>query len=99
MRVIVGQGSCGLAAGANKVYQELEKQIEDSALKISLEITGCIGTCYLEPIVDVIDDNGVKTTYVSVQPDMVNEIVEKHLKRNSVVEKVVFGFMPKKFHA
>lgn len=80
MRVVIGQGSCGIAAGANKVFSAFEKWIDESTLDISLEKTGCIGTCYLEPIVDIIDDMGNKTTYVGVQPEQVAEIIEKHLE-------------------
>ena len=39
-RVVVGQGSCGIAAGANKVYDALAEQLADSA--VGLGIAGCI---------------------------------------------------------
>lgn len=79
MKVVVGQGSCGVATGAKKTAAEFEKQINEKGLDISVEKTGCVGTCYLEPIVDVYDDNGGLTRYVKVQPNKVAEIVEKHL--------------------
>lgn len=79
MKVIIGQGSCGVATGAKKTAAEFEKQIEERGLHVSVDKTGCIGTCYLEPIVDVYDDEGHLTRYVRVQPDKVAEIVEKHL--------------------
>lgn len=78
MKVVVGLGSCGNAAGAGKVYAALKQLIKDRNLNIELEQTGCIGMCYLEPIVDVIDDKGEKTTYVKVTEDMAGEILEKH---------------------
>jgi NADH-quinone oxidoreductase subunit F len=53
MKVVVGQGSCGIATGAKKTAAELEKQIKAKGLNIPVGITGCVGTCYLEPIVDV----------------------------------------------
>ena len=53
-RIVVGQGSCGLAAGAGAVYSALEEKITSA----SLSITGCIGICYLEPIVDVYAEDG-----------------------------------------
>ena len=83
MRILVGQGSCGLAAGAGKISDYLEAQIKAQGLDASVEITGCIGTCYLEPIVDVIDDEGNKTTYVKVDEAIAEKIVESHIK-NSV---------------
>ena len=54
MRIVVGQGSCGLAAGAAQVYGALLANRND-ADAFSVEITGCIGMCYLEPIVDIYD--------------------------------------------
>ena len=44
MRVVVGQGSCGIASGAKKTAAEFEKQIADRNLGINVETTGCIGT-------------------------------------------------------
>ena len=79
MRVVVGQGSCGIATGAKKTAAELEKQIAEKNLGIEVGVTGCVGTCYLEPIVDVYDDNGKLTRYVKVQPENVEKIVEEHL--------------------
>lgn len=48
----VGEGSCGIAAGAGKVYDVLEQKLSGKE-GVCLSITGCIGMCYLEPIVDV----------------------------------------------
>ena len=79
MKVIVGQGSCGIATGAKKTADEFERIIAEKGLDIKVGITGCVGTCYLEPIVDIFDDNGEMTRYVKVQPEIVAEIVEKHL--------------------
>ena len=86
MRVVVGQGSCGIASGAKKTAAEFEKQIADRNLGINVETTGCVGTCYLEPIVDIYDDEGKMTRYVKVQPADVNEIVESHLINKKVAE-------------
>ncbi len=47
MRIVVGQGSCGIAAGAEKVLSAIE------AAGVKVGVTGCIGMCYLEPIVDI----------------------------------------------
>ncbi|SHJ94429.1 NADH-quinone oxidoreductase subunit F [Geosporobacter subterraneus DSM 17957] len=79
MRMIVGFGSCGMAAGAGKVYAEIENEIKKHKLKIDLQITGCIGMCYLEPIIDIINDQGIKTTYVKVTPEKIREIIIKEV--------------------
>jgi len=50
MKLVVGQGSCGIAAGASKVFDAISAYNDG---KFEIGISGCIGMCYLEPIVDV----------------------------------------------
>ncbi|MCQ4726566.1 NADH-quinone oxidoreductase subunit NuoF [Anaerotignum faecicola] len=80
MKIIVGKGSCGIAAGANKVSESAEKYIKEKGLDIPVTVTGCIGMCYLEPIIDVVRDDGTKTTYVKVNAESVKEIIDSELK-------------------
>ena len=99
MRVLVGQGSCGVATGARKTVAELEKQIAARGLDIPVQTTGCVGTCYLEPIVDVYDDDGELTRYVKVQPDKVEKIVEEHLAGGKPVAEDAISEEDKQFVA
>ena len=97
MRVVVGQGSCGVATGARKTAAEFEKQIAAKGLDSPLQVTGCVGTCYLEPIVDVYDDNEELTRYVKVQPDKVEAIVEGHLAGGKPVTEQAISEEDKQF--
>ncbi|MGN0571831.1 MAG: NADH-ubiquinone oxidoreductase-F iron-sulfur binding region domain-containing protein [Candidatus Fimenecus sp.] len=63
-KVVVGAGSCGIAAGAQKVYDALEVQNGDKAF--TLTVTGCNGMCFLEPIVDIYDEQNNLTRLVKV---------------------------------
>ena len=65
MRIAVGEGSCGIAAGARKVRAALE------ALdgKVEISVTGCIGMCYLEPIGDLYDGDTLKSRLVKVREE------------------------------
>lgn len=72
MKVAVGQGSCGIAAGALKAYDVLEQKLSKDN---ELTVTGCIGMCYLEPIVDVYD-NGSLHRFVKVTPEIAEKIAE-----------------------
>ena len=74
-RIVVGQGSCGLAAGAGAVYSALESKMNADA-KATLGITGCVGICYLEPIVDVYDENGDLHRCVRVTADDADTIIK-----------------------
>ncbi len=73
MRIVVGQGSCGIAAGAEKVYSAIEKHLSDKSV---LSITGCIGMCFLEPIVDIYDDENKLLRLVKVNEDDAEKIAE-----------------------
>ena len=64
MKVVVGAGSCGIAAGAQKVYDALKVQNGDKAF--TLTVTGCNGMCFLEPIVDIYDEENNLTRLVKV---------------------------------
>jgi NADH-quinone oxidoreductase subunit F len=78
MKIRIGFGSCGIAAGAKKVKDRFEELINENKLNLNVSITGCIGMCFYEPIVDIIDENGV-FTYANVTPDLVEEIIQKHV--------------------
>ena len=64
---------------------------------MKVDITGCVGTCYLEPIVDIYEDNGEMTRYVKVQPDKVEKIVEDHLVNHNVVQEQAISDEDKQF--
>ncbi len=68
MRIIVGQGSCGIAAGAMKIYNAIENKISAYS-DVTLGITGCIGMCYLEPIVDVYEGDELFARFVKVKEE------------------------------
>ena len=88
MRVVVGQGSCGVATGARKTAGALAQLLQEKGLAVPVELTGCVGACYLEPIVDVYGDDGaLQARYVKVQPDKAAELVERHLMGGTVVEE------------
>ncbi|MCF6095495.1 NADH-quinone oxidoreductase subunit NuoF [Thermovorax subterraneus] len=87
MKVIVGLGSCGIAAGGNKVLQAVNEEVRKRNLDVEVKKAGCIGMCYLEPLVEVVDDEGKSTMYVRVTPDVVKDIFENHVEKGVVVSE------------
>lgn len=73
MKIVVGEGSCGIAAGAAKVYSAIEKII--GLTGSTLTVTGCIGMCFLEPIVDIYDGGELKKRLVKVRPEDAEKII------------------------
>lgn len=88
MKIVVGEGSCGIAAGAEKVRQALLKEDLNGAV---LTIAGCIGMCYLEPIVDIYEDGKEVKRLVRVTENDAKKIAEyaKTGDENAIVPLLV----------
>ncbi len=93
IRVVVGMATCGIAAGARPVLKALSDGVDAAGLndKVSVTQTGCVGLCQYEPIVEVFEEGKEKITYVKVDAQKANEIIEKHLKGGQVVTEYTIG--------
>ena len=87
-KVLVGLASCGIAAGANKVYQKIEALAEAEKLDVELKKTGCIGMCYREPLVEVVDDTG-SYLYGEIDEEKAVEIMDKHIRQHEPIKDYV----------
>ncbi|MFO7573892.1 MAG: NADH-quinone oxidoreductase subunit NuoF [Bacteroidales bacterium] len=87
-KVIVGLGSCGIAAGAGKVFQTLNRLHDEGKAEFLLSRTSCIGMCYREPLVEVIDEKG-SVIYGNVDEEMAAEIISRHLVNNEIISEWV----------
>ncbi len=96
IRVVVGMATCGIAAGARPVINAFTNEIGRRNLKnVSVSQTGCIGMCQYEPIVEVLEKDKEKVTYVKVTEDMVQRIVNDHLVNGNVVLEFTVGAIAK----
>lgn len=87
MKLVIGQGSCGIAAGAEKVRQAL---LGCDLSGAELTIAGCIGMCYLEPIVDIYDDDNSLIRLVKVTENDAQRIAEYvKTKDKSEIENLI----------
>ena len=87
-QVIVGLGSCGLAAGAGKVYDELERIRVADNIDFELKKTSCVGMCFREPLVEIKDETG-SYLYGNVDVKKIDEIIDKHITKFSPVKEYV----------
>lgn len=78
--VVVGMGTCGIAAGAREVLKAfMAAANERGLLNMTIAQTGCMGNCELEPIVEVSCPNMEKVVYTKVTPEMAARIVAEHV--------------------
>ena len=92
IRVVVGMATCGIAAGARPVLNAFTEEVAKRNLhNVTVTQTGCIGICQYEPVVEVIDANGEKTTYVKMTADKGAKVVTDHLVNGNVVSEYTIG--------
>ncbi len=77
-KVLVGLGSCGVASGAAQVFAKAREVIEGNRWPVTLEATGCVGMCYKEPILSVLDDGGREFVYGDVDVQKTETILRRH---------------------
>jgi len=86
-QVIVGMGTCGIAAGARETMKAVLEYIESHNLpNIVVAQTGCIGLCEQEPILQVVSSQQEKVTYGKVSPDVAIKIMREHVEKGEVVK-------------
>ena len=77
--ILISLGTCGIAAGANTVNDAFKKEISRLGLDTSIKIieTGCMGLCYCEPSIEVIDrKNGTSRIYGNVRVGAAAKIID-----------------------
>jgi NADP-reducing hydrogenase subunit HndB len=91
-RIIVGMATCGIAAGARPVMNAFVDELAKRGLRnVSVSMTGCIGVCRLEPIVEVFDEDGSKVTYVKMTPEKAVRVVAEHIVNGRVCQDLTIG--------
>jgi NADH-quinone oxidoreductase subunit F len=94
-KLILGMGSCGLAAGAAKIWERLNNLKQSGSIDCTISSTGCIGMCYKEPLLEVVDEKG-SVIYGSVDEKRLNEIIDSHVLKGEILTHYVVKstFMP-----
>ncbi len=89
-QIIVGMGTCGIAAGARTIMTAIMDELAKRGLhNISVLQTGCIGMCQKEPLVDVVRPGEPRVTYGNVKPEDVPRIVSDHIVNGRIVSELV----------
>lgn len=87
-RVRVGLATCGISAGADKVFDEFARLVKERGFKRADVIpTGCVGRCDLEPMAEVTRGTDPPVLYIRLTPEKVQRIVEEHLIGGNIVNE------------
>lgn len=89
--ILVGSATCGNSAGANEVVALFSHKLEDGNLKAEIIEVGCMGLCYLEPVVAVIKPDMPAVFYGNVTKKLVADIVESFILLNDPLPELALG--------
>ena len=89
--IILGMGTCGIAAGANEVAAEVQAELKKHKIEAEVINVGCIGMCHKEPLLDIQQPGLPRITYTRVKPKMVGKIIEKHLVQGEYNKRWIYG--------
>ena len=78
-RVRVGTAMCGMSVGAGAVLEAFRREVEASGIQCEISAVGCLGLCYVEPLVDIQMPSGPRVFYGEVTPEEVHRLVKTHL--------------------
>lgn len=91
IEVVIGMGTCGIAAGAKETFAAMVDEINRLGLtNVVVKQTGCMGLCASEPSVEVIVPGMPGMVYGNVNADIGRRIVNAHIVKGELVGEYLF---------
>ena len=86
----------GIAGGSGSGKTTVVKAITDAIgetglVDVAVSLTGCIGLCQYEPIVEVTGEDGEKVTYINMTPEKARRVVAEHVVNGKPVTEYTLG--------
>lgn len=92
--VYIGMGTCGLAAGADKIYNFMSKQLEKKKIPNVMKKVGCYGLCTEEIMVDVKKPGLPRVSFAQVNLERAAEIIDVFIEHDTIPEGYLLGTVP-----
>ena len=90
-RIFVGMATCGRSAGATEVLDALGDQLQTRELDCELVEVGCIGLCYIEPIISIAKPGRPSVFYGEVTPKRAVQLIESYLVSDDPLPECAMG--------
>ena len=90
--IYLGTASCGKAAGAIDVLESINRTLAENQLEAKIIQVGCIGPCYLEPLMDIALPGRPRISYANVNPKKAKNIIESYLINDDPQPKRAVGY-------
>ena len=91
IEIIVGMGTCGIAAGAKEALNAFVDELNSKDIRnVVIKQVGCMGFCHSEPTVEIKMDGMPDIIYGNVDAEVARTIVHSHILEKKLVDKHVF---------
>ena len=90
-RILVGMGTCGIAAGAEDIIEALNESLAKNHIQADIIRVGCIGLCYTEPLIEIIKPGKPSVFYGDLTTELISEIAKDYLVANNPRPDLALG--------
>ena len=94
--ILVGSATCGKSAGALEVSAAFKDELEEQGVVAEVIDVGCIGLCYLEPIVTIIKKGMPAIFYGEVTSKLAKQLVREYIIDNDPMVDYALGTLGEK---
>lgn len=77
--IYIGMGSCGIASGADRIWKRASEILRREKIQAKLLKVGCIGPCYLEPLVDISLPGHARVCFNNVDEKRLEKLIPDYL--------------------
>ena len=89
VQIKVSMATCGIASGAKETMTFLIEELDHQGIDAIVTQTGCMGYCYAEPTIELTIPGKLPVVYGFVTKIKAQEIIEKHIKLNEMVDGII----------
>jgi NADH-quinone oxidoreductase subunit F len=91
IRISIGAGTCGTAAGGAAVEEAIRAKLAERSIDAVVTRVGCIGLCYLEPIVTIGKAGSPDVFYGNLTPEIAAQLIEDYVVRDNYRPDLALG--------
>ncbi len=81
--IYIGTSTCGHSSGASKVLDHINVELKRGNIAARVIEVGCIGFCYLEPLIYIAKHGRPRVCYGSVTPDIASQLITDYIVNNN----------------
>ncbi|MFH0846549.1 MAG: NuoF family protein [Chloroflexota bacterium] len=89
--IFIGMATCGQAAGAGSALDAIQDELKRSNTEAIITKVGCIGLCYMEPLVDIKKPERPRIAYGRVTPQKARKLVRDYVLNDNPCPELALG--------